>query len=452
MVSEPLLLGIDVGTSSAKATAVDRFGREIAHGLSPVKWTSTASGAEIGPQLLLESAVRAAQQALRGAPEGRVVGVGVASMAETGVLLDRRGRPVAPAIAWHDSRGALEAERLAAEVGAERFARHTGLPISPLPTITKYRWMRDHWPAARTAVRWLNVAEWIVRELGGEEVSELSLACRTGFYDVGARRWWDDAREFADVPTGLLPEPQLAGSFAGDVRATGLPGAEGAALAVGGHDHLCAARGAGAVGDGETLDSCGTAEAFVRASAPLPADRIQAAVAHGICVGWHVVDGIQALLGSLRSGAALQRILALLGVPPDHRDELEHAGLLVPSEADGVKLLNPGDERMTLTGIGRDPSPALVYRAALEAVGEAGAQLLANMAEISGPLRRLVVTGGWAEGEAARAVKERHLGRFEYGASVYTGARGAAFAAASAAGLEIDERAPLVGVAGQEHP
>jgi hypothetical protein len=93
-----------------------------------------------------------------------------------------------------------------------------------------------------------------------------------------------------------------------------------------------------------------------------------------------------------------------------------------------------------------------VYRAALEAVGEAGAQLLAKMAEISGPLRRLVVTGGWVEGEAARAVKEHHLGRFEYGASVYTGARGAAFAAASAAGLEIDERAPLVGVAGQEDP
>lgn len=450
MVSEPLLVGIDVGTSSAKAAVVDRRGREIAHGRSPVNWTSVASGAEIEPRRLVQSAVQAAQQALAGAPDGQVVGVGVTSMAETGVLLDAHGRPAAPAIAWHDARGALESERLQAEIGAERFARHTGLPIGPLATIAKYCWMRGHWPAARSAVRWLNVAEWIVRELGGEEVSELSLASRTGLYDVVARTWWHDALEFAEVPAGLLPEPQLAGTRAGQVSAGVLGRAAGAALAIGGHDHLCAALGAGAVGDGETLDSCGTAEAFVRASAPLPADRVQAAVAKGICVGWHVVDGMHALLASLRSGAALQRILALLGIPPEHRDELEHAARLVSEEANEMELLHPGQDRMILTGIGRDPSPALAYRAALEAVARGGAQLLAAMEEVAGPLRRLVVTGGWAEGEAARAVKERHLGAFAHGTTVYSGARGAALAAARAAQLEIDERTPLAGVAGEE--
>jgi len=450
MVTEPLLLGIDVGTSSAKAAVVDRFGREIAHGRSPVEWMSVAGGAEIEPPRLVESAVRAAQQALASAPGGRVAGVGVASMAETGVLLDRHGLPAAAAIAWHDSRGALEVQRLVAEIGGERFARHTGLPVGPLPTIVKYCWMRDHWPAARAAVRWLNVAEWIVRELGGEEVAELSLACRTGFYDLGARRWWDEALEFAGGPAGLLPEPQLAGTLAGHVSSSVLPHAAGAALAIGGHDHLCAALGADAVGDGETLDSCGTAEAFVRATAPLPTERVQAAVAHGICVGWHVVDGMQALLASMRSGAALQRILALLGVASEQRGELEHAALLMHDERNEMTLLNPGGERMTLAGIGREPSPALVYRAALEAVGRGGAQLLAAMAEIAGPLRRLVVTGGWAEGDAARAVKQRHLGPFAYRSTVYTGARGAALAAARAARLEIVERAPLAGVAGQE--
>jgi sugar (pentulose or hexulose) kinase len=450
MVSEPLLLGIDVGTSSAKAAVIDRFGAEIAHGRSPLNWTSIASGAEIEPRRLVEAAVLAAREALAGATEGRVVGVGVASMAETGVLLDRHGRAAAPAIAWHDARGAIESERLAAEIGAERFARHTGLPVGPLPTIAKYRWMRDHWPAARSAVRWLNVAEWIVHELGGDEISELSLASRTGFYDVGTQRWWDEALAFADAPSGLMPEPRLAGTFAGRVSASEIPRAAGAALAIGGHDHVCAAFGAGAVRDGDTLDSCGTAEAFVRAATPLSADRLQAAVAQRICVGRHVVDGMQALLASVNSGAALQRILALLGISPERRDELEHAALMVGDAAGEMRLLQLAEEQMVLAGIGREPSPALAYRAALEAVGEAGARLLANIAEIAGPLRRLVVTGGWADGEATRAVKERYLGKFAYAATAYTGARGAALAAARAAQLEIDERAPLAGVAGQE--
>ena len=48
---------------------------------------------------LLMSAVVAATNALEQAPRGLVCGVGVASMAETGVLLDRHGCPVVPAIA-----------------------------------------------------------------------------------------------------------------------------------------------------------------------------------------------------------------------------------------------------------------------------------------------------------------------------------------------------------------
>jgi hypothetical protein len=159
---------------------------------------------------------------------------------------------------------------------------------------------------------------------------------------------------------------------------------------------------------------------------------------------------MQALLASVNSGAALQRILALLGVPPERRNELENAALLVGDDASGMRLLEPGEPQMTLAGIGRDPSPALVYRAALNAVGEAGARLLATVAEIAGPRRHLIVTGGWAEGQATHAVKQRHLGAFVHADSAYVGARGAALAGARAAQLKIDERAPLAGVAGQE--
>src|SRR5437763_15296188 len=113
-MSGQLIVGIDVGTTSAKAAVLDVSGREVAHGRAPVPWMSVPTGAEIDPSDLLATAVLAAQRALNGAPEARVMGVGVASMAETGVPLDRRGDPVVRSIAWHDSRGAEQAERLAA--------------------------------------------------------------------------------------------------------------------------------------------------------------------------------------------------------------------------------------------------------------------------------------------------------------------------------------------------
>jgi sugar (pentulose or hexulose) kinase len=440
VVSADLVLGLDVGTTSSKAAVITPDGVEVAHGRAPMPWRRVPTGAEIDPAQLLDAACASARAALAQAPPGRVLAVGVASMAETGVLLDRRGEPVAPAIAWHDSRGQAEAERLAAEVGSERVAAHTGLRGGPLCTLVKHRWRRDHHPdEAARGVRWLNVAEFIVRGLGGEETAELSLASRTGMLDVVERAWWDEALAWAGASADLLPDPAPAGTPAGTVTAEpaatrGVERAAGAVLTVGGHDHLSAAVGAGADAEGDVLDSCGTAEAFVRAVAPLPRERIVDAVAAGVSVGWHVAPGLHALLASVRSGAILARVLALLGIDPGDRGDIEAAARLAPADAGGLELHGLRSEHLTLAGIGREPSPALAYRAALEAVGAAGAGLLAAMGQVAGPAQRLVTTGGWAEGEATRAVKARHLGPSEHAATAFAGARGAALTAARAAG------------------
>jgi sugar (pentulose or hexulose) kinase len=437
-VSAELLIGVDVGTTSSKAAVIGADGNELSHGRAPVRWRDLPTGAEADPDELVDAAIASAEQALAGAPDGRVVAVGVASMAETGALLDRHGRPVTPAIAWHDARGAEQAERLSREIGFERFAAHTGLEARPLATIFKYRWLRENRPDEATrGVRWLNVAEYIVKRLGGEEMAELSLASRTGLLDVVDRRWWSDALDWCGAPASLLPEPAPAGTPAGRLQIEGaLHSARGAIVTVGGHDHLSAAVGAGADGDGDVLDSCGTAEAFVRAVAPLPRQRIVQAVAQGVSVGWHVAPGLHALLASIRSGSVLTKVLALLGVPPDERAPLEAAALHARAEAGGLEWRGIAEDDLSLAGIGRNASPALAYRAALEAVAAAGAERFEAMASVAGRAARIVTAGGWAEGAAARAVKERHLGPFEHSSAVYAGARGAALTAARAAGGE----------------
>jgi sugar (pentulose or hexulose) kinase len=419
-----VLLGLDVGTSSVKALALDLDGREVAEGRAQTPW----HGTEIDPDDLLRAALAAAAEAAT----GRVVAIGVASIAETGVLLDRAGRPVVPGIAWHDPRGEAEAERLARDLGD--FPARVGLPPTCLCTLAKYRWLRDHVTDAARGVRWLNVAEWIVHGLGGDPAAELSLASRTGFYDLHARRPWDEALAWADAPAGLLPEAVPAGTPMG----TATEAMRGAVLTVGGHDHLAAAVGAGAAGEGDVLDSCGTAEAFVRATAPLPPDRVAAAVADEITVGWHAVEGRQALLGALWSGAALERVLESLGVAPTERAALEAAAYEIErARAAGDESPAGADESP-----GGGSSPGATYHAALDRVGAEAAAVLGRMAKAAGPARRLVVTGGWAAGEGARAVKARHLGAFEHSPALSTGARGAAIAAGGAAGITVPAARP----------
>jgi sugar (pentulose or hexulose) kinase len=424
-----VLLGLDVGTSSCKAAVVSEAGEELAHGRAWTPWREVPTGAEIDPVALLGSVLEAAREALSEAGEPRVAAIGVASLAETGVLLDGRGEPVVPSIAWHDSRGDEEAASLARELGD--FSERTGLSPRPLCGLVKYRWLRDHVEEAARGVRWLSVGEWIVHRLGGGQVAELSLASRTGWLDVHARGWWDEALAWAGAPRGLLPEPAAAGTPAGTAGDL-LPGARGAVLAVGGHDHLSAAVGAGATGEGDVLDSWGTAEAFVRAVAPVQRARVAGAVADGINVGWHAVEGRQCLLGAMRSGAALQRVLDLLG---GDRAALEAAALEAPEGALGVELRGLNEDRNDLVGLGAGVTPGVVWRAALESTAREAGEILGRMDRVAGPRNRLVMTGGWADGDAARAIKQAALGPIERTEAVYLGARGAALTAGRAAGV-----------------
>jgi sugar (pentulose or hexulose) kinase len=442
-----LLLGLDLGTTHAKAAVVTLDGRERAHGSVATPWRIVATGAEMDPRALVESAVTAARAALAAAPDGRVIGVGVTSMAETGALLDRDGAPVASMIAWHDTRGDEEADELARAVGSNWFSRHAGLPLSRLCTASKYRWMRAHVPGAKEGVRWLNVAEWLVRSLGGDEVAELSLSSRTGFLDLAHRGWLDEVLDAVDAPAGFLPDAADAGTPAGTVSRA-LDQARGAVLTVAGHDHPCASVGAGATEPGDVFDSCGTAEAFVRAlGTPIGPDDVGRAVSGGVTVGWNAVPGQQALMAGFVSGLAMTRFLDLLGVGEEGRDVLDAAAVALSPGADGVSVAGVTDDRATVEGIPRSVSPAHILRAAIEAVTHHGRRLLETIESVAGPTTRLVVTGGWARSEAVRAVKREILGPFQEPAVEEAGARGAALIAGIAAGAYsgIDDLPPVAG-------
>ena len=103
-----LLVGVDVGTTMTKAAIVTPDGVEVAWGSVPTPWYPVPTGAEMGPLDILAAVGRAIGSALDVAPPGPVAGLAVTSMAETMALLGKNGEPVAPAIAWHDTRGQEE--------------------------------------------------------------------------------------------------------------------------------------------------------------------------------------------------------------------------------------------------------------------------------------------------------------------------------------------------------
>ena len=429
-----LLIGIDVGTTSCKAALVSLDGRELAHGRRPTPWTSVATGAEVDPHGLVEASVGAALDALASGPTGDVRGIGVCSMGETGVMLDQRGEPLAPGIAWYDTRGGPEAERMADDLGAEVFTRVSGLPVGSSWTAPKLESLLRNHPDVGTGRRWLSIAEWVVHWLGGDAVAELSLASRTGLLDVSDRTWWSQALDRIGLSHDVLPRLVQAGTPVG--RVTRVVEFADAVLTVSGHDHPCASVGAGAVGLADAFDSCGTANAILRSAvAPVSPDVMVHAAALGITVGCHVVPDRQALLGFFKGGMALTRFLRLLGVPPEGRlrDALDREALTAIEgtlEVEGI-----AEDAQVIRGIDDTASRGALWAAAQRSAALETARILERMASIAGVAGRLVVSGGWSRNEAYRAIKREVLGPFQVPVVTEAGARGAALYAGLAAGF-----------------
>ena len=398
---------------------------------------SVPTGAEIEPHTIARTAHRGGRTGARRVPAGPVAAVGVAGLAETGVLLDRRGEPVGPAIAWHDGRGADEARAIASELGRSRFAAQTGVPASALCSLSKLGWQRASRPrrsGRRALARHARVGgAHARRRRRGRAVAGVA----HGMLSLRDRAWWPEALEWLGVPEGFLAEPVPAGTPIGRVG-DALPAARDAVIAVAGHDHVVAMVGAGATGDGDVLHSSGTADVFVR-SVPdfLEPGRIEDAVDNGVTVGWHVVPERWSLLSGNELNVALASVLQMLGVDgQEDRDALNAA----------AAELGPSGSKLRLEGVGGtgpavaprdrardDPRP----RVARGARGGRRPQRRHARPQRrgGGPRGRIVATGGGVRGAAARAVKEERIGPIEWSPVQEATGRGAAVLAGIAAGL-----------------
>jgi sugar (pentulose or hexulose) kinase len=425
-----------VGTSSAKAVVFTDRGDVVGEGRARTPWITTSYGVELAADELLEAAIDALGLALDATPgTTSATAVGITSMGESGVLVDRNGTPAAPVIAWHDYRDQEEVEALRRDIALDTFAATTGKPLRGQWAITKHRWLLRHVPSAATAVRRFNIAEWVVRGLGGDEVTELALACRTGWFDLSRRDWWPEGLAWSGAAPELMPPLVEAGRPVGHItRSEAHPRLHSAVLTVVGHDHQAAAVGVGATGEGDEVDSCGSAEAIVRTIPAYLKDGQVRDLAHaGITTDWSIQPGRWSLLAGTEGGLAMQRVLSAIGIEKGGLTALDAAALHAPQGR--VHIEGIGTEAVHLRNLVDGVTPGEVWRAVVEATTDEVTKLHNSMTDVVGEHQEIIATGGWSHSAALMAAKRRRLGTLRLSPVQEAGARGAAIYAGRAAGV-----------------
>jgi len=431
MSTEPLLAGVDVGTTNIKAVVFELDGRVAAEASVPTPTRYPAPGqACYDPEELWRSTARALRRATEQLDDARrIASVAVASMGETGVPLDDHGEPTCEAIAWFDQRTQPQAERLERAIGRDRMFAVTGLSLQPIFGLCKLLWLKEHRPGAyaRTA-HWLNVADYIAYRLSGVLATDHSLASRTLAFDLARLRWADELiREVGlspDILAPLCPSGTRLGPVTPEAAsATGLP--RGVQVAVGGHDHVCGALAGGVIEPGDILDSMGTAEALC---VPLESPITDPALGHqGYTQGAHVVEGhYYVFAGQYTSGASVEWWREVLG--GGHVEGADYATLVaeaerVPPGSLGVYFLphlrraNPPYRdfmgRGAFIGLSADVRRGALFRAILEGLAYESRLSLEALLAYPGvaALRDIYAIGGGTRNRLLMQIKASVMNR-----------------------------------------
>jgi sugar (pentulose or hexulose) kinase len=454
-VTRPVLvdLGVDLGTTVTKVVALREDGSVAAEASAPTAWEEPGDGrAQCEPGVVVGAVEGLVARVATTVVDGRpleIRSVGFTSMAEAGVLVDADDRTRSPVIAWFDPRGARQAAALEPELAAELPGR-TGLYLSHVPSLFKLAWLRDEGLDLR-GLQWLSLPELVILRLGGRRVAELSLLGRTGLLDVHTGGAYPRALRHLGVDERLLPDIVGAGTPAGRVRPDHpVAAVRGAVLTVAGHDHAVAAAAAGSAATASAMDSVGTAEAFLVASAHLPGPEVVADLtAHGVTVHPHVVHGTTGLLAGMRTGLVLKRVLRMLDADDDagrRRLEEQATADLTGHHDIEVSGFAMRDHDVVVTVRGDSPSPGLLWRTAVDRSTEHAAGLLAQLGSSGIPIERLVLAGGWSRMPSIVAARRTLARSVEVSDVAQPGLRGAAlfgrWAALHADPTASDQRPP----------
>jgi D-ribulokinase len=192
-------IGVDVGTSSARAGVFDETGKLLATAKHPITvWHEAGSIAEQSSSEIWAACANSVRAAMAEAalPASAVNGVGFDATCSL-VVIDAAGNPLTVSnsgdpgrniIVWMDHRAMAEARQ--ANETQDDVLRYVGGSISPEMEIPKLLWLKRHLkPTYQSAGHFLDLADYLsFRATGSTTRSMCTLACKWN-YLAHERRW-----------------------------------------------------------------------------------------------------------------------------------------------------------------------------------------------------------------------------------------------------------------------
>lgn len=422
-----LLLGMDIGTGSAKVALMGIDGALIAlekrdHALSVPR----EGWAEVPIEDIWRNVVDALRALLANAPGAgaRVRGIGVSCLCPGLTPIDEAGRALSPSVIYMDSRSLEETAFIRSRISDEDLFKTTCNQLMPGSTsVTSMLWFKNQRPDihAKTAV-YGHINTFVGKKLTGNFGIDYSNASYSGLFETGGSRTW--SRKLIELfgfdgkklPPAIPGWESVGGLSDKDFIGAGLPA--GIPVAMGGGDTACASFAVGILEHNQVFESAGTSNVVtVCSEKPVFDFRFM-----NRC---HVVPGRWLYHGAMSStGAAVKwlRDEVYRDAGDDNFRKMAASAAAVDPEAScPVFLPYMAGERSpvwdpyargVLFGLSLHTKRGHISRAVLESVAYGDRQLLDLAEGITGTsIGRVLSIGGWSMVDDWNRIKADATGR-----------------------------------------
>jgi glycerol kinase len=336
---------------------------------------------------------------------GDIAAVGITNQRETTVLWDSQtGIPVGSAIVWQDTRTAAICAELSRQGGQDRLRRKTGLPLATYFSGPKIKWMLDNLPglrprAAAGDILFGTLDTWLIWNMTGRHVTDVTNASRTLLMDLATLDWDDELLGLLEIPRAMLPQicssSEVYGTARGVLKGVPVAGDLG--------DQHAALFGQACYSPGEAKNTYGTGCFMLMNTGQTPVpSKAGLLTTLGYKIGTE--KAVYALEGSIAvTGALVQWLRDNLGLIQASKDvetlaaSVEDSGgmYFVPAFSGLFAPYWRSDARGVMVGMTRYINKGHIARAALEATAYQTREVLDAMEQDSGvKLKALKVDGG----------------------------------------------------------
>jgi glycerol kinase len=399
---------IDQGTTSTRCILFDHAGQIISADQKEHQQIYPKPGwVEHDALEIWEHSQRVMRGALdkSGTDVADIAAIGITNQRETTLVWEREtGRPVHNAIVWQDTRTDAICSELAKAGGQNRFQSTTGLPLATYFSGPKIKWILDHVPGVRQRAEkgeliFGNMDTWLLWNLTGAHVTDVTNASRTLLMDLRTLDWDDEILHILDIPRSMLPDIRSSSEIYGNAKG----GLGGVPVAGDLGDQQAALFGQTCYQAGEAKNTYGTGCFMLLNTGEKPVLSKNGLLT---TLGYKIGDApaVYALEGSIAiSGALVQWLRDNLGLIDKSADverladSVEDNGgiYFVPAFSGLFAPYWRSDARGAIVGMTRYINKGHIARAALEATAFQTREVLDAMEKDSGVrLTALKVDGG----------------------------------------------------------